>query len=379
MSYTPNVWVDHVNSGNIYNINENSDGTKEIVYAGEVLQKGTPMSAENFNHMEEGIETADQTASAALTAVNVLTPKIEDMEDNIKTADNKASAALSGVNTANITISEIKNSDIPDLQEAVQNNADTIGVHENKIAVLTNNVSGIQTGLSATAERVSDVENDLSSLQSTVQTNATNIGVHENEISVLNSNVSALQTGLSATSSSLSNTVTRVSDVEDELSSHEHSWSEITSKPSTFTPSSHSHAWSSITSKPSSFTPASHTHTWDDMSNKTVDVKPYASSNITFVNRTASVFGDVGIMHISATKTGAWTASSTSGFNVCFLSDSSYAPANTVVTTGVINGTTPCKIVLASNGYVTLYPFENYVSGQSIEFTIVWNVNAIWY
>ena len=197
MSYKPTAWIDHVNSGNIYNINENADGTKEIVYAGEVLQKGTPMSAENFNHMETGIETADRTASAALTAVNVLTPKIENME-----------------------------SDISELQETVQSNADTIGVHENKIAVLSNNVSGIQNGLSATAERVSEVE--------------------------------------------------------DELSSHEHSWSEITSKPSTFTPSSHSLTWSSITSKPSSFTPASHNHTWDDISNKTVDVKPYASSTSGF-------------------------------------------------------------------------------------------------
>lgn len=38
------------------------------------------------------------------------------------------------------------------------------------------------------------------------------------------------------------------------------SWSNITNKPSTFTPSSHGHAWSEITSKPSTFTPSSHTH-----------------------------------------------------------------------------------------------------------------------
>ena len=43
-------------------------------------------------------------------------------------------------------------------------------------------------------------------------------------------------------------------------SSHSHSWSSITGKPSTFAPSSHTHPWSSITGKPSTFTPSSHTH-----------------------------------------------------------------------------------------------------------------------
>lgn len=43
-------------------------------------------------------------------------------------------------------------------------------------------------------------------------------------------------------------------------SSHSHSWSSITSKPSTFTPTSHSHAWADISGKPSTFTPSSHTH-----------------------------------------------------------------------------------------------------------------------
>lgn len=59
------------------------------------------------------------------------------------------------------------------------------------------------------------------------------------------------------------------------------SWSEVTSKPSTFTPSSHTHdwaditgepayttrwpTWSEVTSKPSTFTPSSHTHDWADI------------------------------------------------------------------------------------------------------------------
>ena len=41
---------------------------------------------------------------------------------------------------------------------------------------------------------------------------------------------------------------------------HSHSWSAITSKPSTFTPSSHGHSWSEITSKPSTFSPSWHDH-----------------------------------------------------------------------------------------------------------------------
>jgi len=38
-------------------------------------------------------------------------------------------------------------------------------------------------------------------------------------------------------------------------------WTEITGKPSTFTPSPHNHTWSEVTNKPSTFTPSAHTHT----------------------------------------------------------------------------------------------------------------------
>ncbi|MGC4928084.1 tail fiber domain-containing protein [Streptomyces sp. DT117] len=41
---------------------------------------------------------------------------------------------------------------------------------------------------------------------------------------------------------------------------HKHAWKDITGAPSTYAPSSHSHAWSSITSRPSTFPPASHSH-----------------------------------------------------------------------------------------------------------------------
>lgn len=37
-------------------------------------------------------------------------------------------------------------------------------------------------------------------------------------------------------------------------------WSNVSGKPSTFTPASHTQGWSTITGKPSTYTPASHTH-----------------------------------------------------------------------------------------------------------------------
>lgn len=66
MSYTPTKWEDHVLSDNSYTLKQNSDGTHNINAAGKVVQKGTPMSAENFNHMEDGISTADKNALDAL-------------------------------------------------------------------------------------------------------------------------------------------------------------------------------------------------------------------------------------------------------------------------------------------------------------------------
>ena len=62
------------------------------------------------------------------------------------------------------------------------------------------------------------------------------------------------------------------------LASHSHSWSQITSKPSTFTPSSHSHSWSQITSKPSTFTPSSHTHSGSQITSGSIAEDRLATS-----------------------------------------------------------------------------------------------------
>ena len=65
MGYIPTNWKDHIFSDNRYRINQNSDGTVSITPAGKVVQQGTPMSAENFNHMEEGIKSASELSDSA--------------------------------------------------------------------------------------------------------------------------------------------------------------------------------------------------------------------------------------------------------------------------------------------------------------------------
>ncbi|MEI2987526.1 MAG: hypothetical protein V8T22_00450 [Oscillospiraceae bacterium] len=65
MGYIPTKWKDHILSDNRYRINQNSDGTVSITPAGKVVQQGTPMSAENFNHMEEGIKGASELSDSA--------------------------------------------------------------------------------------------------------------------------------------------------------------------------------------------------------------------------------------------------------------------------------------------------------------------------
>lgn len=57
MAYKKTPWVDHVvQRPKTYTVNDNSDGSKTLVDApGEVIQQGTPMSATNFNNLEEGM------------------------------------------------------------------------------------------------------------------------------------------------------------------------------------------------------------------------------------------------------------------------------------------------------------------------------------
>ena len=77
MPYTKNTWVDQLDTGNKYTITDNPDDTKAIEYAGEITRQGTPLSAENLNHMEDGIYNAMDTAEAAASAAsdNLITAK----------------------------------------------------------------------------------------------------------------------------------------------------------------------------------------------------------------------------------------------------------------------------------------------------------------
>lgn len=57
MDYTRQIWKDHiVERPRTYTETFNSDGSKTLVPApGEIYQQGTPMNAEHFNHIEQGI------------------------------------------------------------------------------------------------------------------------------------------------------------------------------------------------------------------------------------------------------------------------------------------------------------------------------------
>ena len=88
MAYTKTNWVDQLDTGNKYTITDNPDNTKAIEYAGTVTQQGTPFSADNMNHIEQGVWDAQDTADRALSAA----------ADNLTTAeqyaDNKKAEAI---------------------------------------------------------------------------------------------------------------------------------------------------------------------------------------------------------------------------------------------------------------------------------------------
>jgi hypothetical protein len=59
----------------------NSDGTKTLEAAGEVLQQGSPMSAERFNHMEDGIAGAHSAVSDLSAAMGTALGGKQDKEE----------------------------------------------------------------------------------------------------------------------------------------------------------------------------------------------------------------------------------------------------------------------------------------------------------
>ena len=82
MAYQWTDWKDHVTQyPKRYTISDNGDGTDNIEASpGEIIQQGTPMSATNFNHMEEGIADAHIAAKALLNALRQYGWRIDDLE-----------------------------------------------------------------------------------------------------------------------------------------------------------------------------------------------------------------------------------------------------------------------------------------------------------
>lgn len=72
MSYNWTDWQDHVTEfEDRYTESRNDDGTiTHTPVEGEILQQGTPQSAKNFNHMEDGITNASELS--ALLAIEVI-------------------------------------------------------------------------------------------------------------------------------------------------------------------------------------------------------------------------------------------------------------------------------------------------------------------
>lgn len=68
--YEPKLWQDHVTQyENRYTESRNDDGTiTHTPVEGEIVQQGTPQSAKNFNHMEDGITNAGELAALMAAA-----------------------------------------------------------------------------------------------------------------------------------------------------------------------------------------------------------------------------------------------------------------------------------------------------------------------
>jgi len=82
--YNWTEWQDHVTQfEDRYTESRNADGTiTHTPVEGEVLQQGTPQSARNFNHMEDGISNAGELS--ALLAIEVIHQRQQyDREDGI--------------------------------------------------------------------------------------------------------------------------------------------------------------------------------------------------------------------------------------------------------------------------------------------------------
>ena len=86
-------WQDHVTEyENRYTETQNDDGTvTHVPVEGEIIQQGTPMSAANFNNMEQGIHAANV---AAIMAMNTARLAMETADSNVIIKDVKLTNTL---------------------------------------------------------------------------------------------------------------------------------------------------------------------------------------------------------------------------------------------------------------------------------------------
>ena len=96
-AYTKQTWTDEVRTRpHTYTETDNGDGTKTFLPAGEVEQEGSALSADRFNHMEQGIYDAQNTADNAATAAgNAAQAAADNLVTAKNYADEKAAAEVS--------------------------------------------------------------------------------------------------------------------------------------------------------------------------------------------------------------------------------------------------------------------------------------------
>lgn len=99
MPYPQTDWKDHVvEKPNTYRETVNSDGTKTYAAApGEIVQQGTPMSATNFNKLEEGVGSAVMMGDLLFTELLL---KLGHSDKTLEGLDEELSAAIAALQTA---------------------------------------------------------------------------------------------------------------------------------------------------------------------------------------------------------------------------------------------------------------------------------------
>lgn len=94
--YEPKLWQDHVTEfEDRYTESRNDDGTiTHTPVEGEIIQQGTPQNATNFNHMEEGISNATETAALLALATIHQQQATADLQGRNKNGDTEKYAAV---------------------------------------------------------------------------------------------------------------------------------------------------------------------------------------------------------------------------------------------------------------------------------------------